>query len=114
MLILFVIIGLAGVFVFFLEQKNRKDNEAKFDEFVQGVKANSDLSDEEKKEHIRNLYQFNGFKIVQMNHASLTVSKKYFSLGAAMMWFGILGVGIIAYLVYLLFKRPEVKIIFFK
>lgn len=113
MLVLFVIIGVAGVFVFFLEQKNKKENEAKFDEFVHGVKANSDLSDEAKKEHIRNLYTFNGFKIVQMNHASVTVSKKYFSLGAAMMWFGIFGVGIIVYLLYLLFKRPEVKIIFF-
>jgi len=114
MLVLFVIIGVAGVFVFFLEQKNRKENEAKFDEFVQGVKANGDLSDDEKKEHIRNLYTLNGFSIVQMNHASITVSKKYFSLGAAMMWFGILGVGIVVYLIYLLLKRPEVKIIFFK
>jgi hypothetical protein len=114
MLLLFLIVGIAGAAVFFMEQKNRKENEQQFAEFVRGVKANDDLTQEEKREHIKNLYLLNGFKLVQTNHKSVTVSKKYFSLGAAMMWFGVVGIGVIVYLVYLLFKRPEVKIIFFE
>lgn len=112
MLLLFLIVGIAGAIVFFMEQKNRKANELQFDEFVRGVKTNESLTPEEKREHIKNLYTLNGFKLVQANHKSVTVSKKYFSLGAAMMWFGLLGVGVVVYLVYLFFKRPEVKIVF--
>lgn len=114
MLVLFLIVGIAGVFVFFMEQKNRRENERQFDEFVRGVKANDELTPEEKKEHIKNLYLFNGFKMVQANHKSITVSKKQFSLGAAMMWFGLVGIGLIVYLIFVLFKRPEVKIVFFE
>ncbi len=113
MLVLFLIVGIAGVAVFFMEQKNRKENERQFDAFVRGVKGNGELTQEEKREHIKNLYLLNGFKLLQVNHKSVTVSKKYFSLGAAMMWFGLLGIGLVAYLLYVLFKRPEVKIIFF-
>ena len=114
MLVLFLIVGVAGVFVFFMEQRNRKENERQFDDFVRGVKANDTLSTEEKKEHIKNLYLFNGFKLIQVNHKSVTVSKKYFSLGAAMMWFGLLGIGVVVYIMFLVFKRPEVKIVFFE
>jgi len=114
MLVLFLIVGIAGVFVFFLEQKNKKENERQFDEFVRGVKANESLTPEEKREHIKNLYHLNGFKLIQVNHKSVTVSKKQFSLGAAMMWFGIFGIGLLVYLLFVIFKRPEVKIVFFE
>ena len=85
MLVLFLVVGIAGAFVFFMEQKNRKVNEREFDEFVRGVKGNENLTSEEKRDHIKNLYLLNGFKLIQANHKSVTVSKKYFSLGAAMM-----------------------------
>ena len=114
MLVLFLIVGIMGAFVFFLEEKNRRENEQQFDEFVRGVKANESLTPEEKREHIKNLYHLNGFKLIHVNHKSVTVSKKQFSLGAAMMWFGIFGVGLLIYLIYLIFKRPDVKIVFFE
>ena len=114
MLVLFLIVGIAGVFVFFMEQKNTRENERQFDDFVRSVKANESLSMEEKREHIKNLYHLNGFKLIQVNHKSVTISKKQFSLGAAMMWFGLFGIGLIIYLIFLVFKRPDVKIVFFE
>jgi len=112
MVLLFVIVGIAGAFVYFMELKNKKENEQKFDAFVEQVKHNGELNDTQKQEHIKNLYLFNGFKLIAQDAVSLTVSKKYFSLGAGMMWFGLLGIGIVVYIIYTIFKRPEVKIVF--
>jgi hypothetical protein len=114
MMLLFLIVGIAGAFVYYLELKNKKENEARFDLFVRQVQQSGELSEEEKREHIKNLYLLNGFNMIRQDSNSLTVSKKYFSLGAAMMWFGLLGIGVLVYLLYLPFKRPEVKIVFYK
>ena len=113
MMLLFLILSIFGLVLYFKEIKNRQENEARFQEFVREVKSKSSLTLEEKKEHIRNLYELNGFRIIRGDAHSVTVAKKYFSLGALLMWSGILGVGAVIYVIYYLAKKPDVEVIFF-
>jgi len=113
MMLLFVILSVFGLILYYKEMANRRENEARFAEFVREVKAKDNLTVEEKKEHIRSLYELNGYRIVRLDMHSVTVSKKFFSLGALLMWTGILGVGALIYVLYYLVKKPDVEVVFF-
>jgi len=115
MFLLFLVVVIIGFAFYVNEQKNKKENENKSEEFIKEVRANDNLDKVEKRTHIEDMYRFNGFGIIKSDNKSLTVSKKYFSIGAAMMWFGFFGAGLFVYLAYyIFFKKPEIKTVFFK
>lgn len=114
MFFLFLIIAIAGAVFYFYEQKNKQENERKMDEFVKEVLSNPSLNATQKKGYIKDAFLFNGFDIIKSDDKSITVSKKYFSIGACMMWFGLLGFSTLIYIAYyFLFKKPEIKTLFF-
>lgn len=111
--LLFLVVAAAGLFVYVKELRSLREAQWAFDSFITEVKANARLNSQEKRDHIKAMYEHNGYRLIAIDAKSITVSKKHFSLGAAMMWFGLLGVGLFVYVLYFSLKKPAVKTVFF-
>ena len=65
------------------------------------------LLEREKMARIIDLFSENRYKIEDMKEGTLFVSRREFSVGAALLWFALGGVGLLVYLIYYFLKKPE-------
>ena len=108
MTLLFLLIAaLAGVVVLLYEKRLREENAAKLQNYLTRVVHDDTLLEREKMSRIIDLFTQNRYKIEDMQGRTLTVSRREFSVGAALMWFAAGGIGLLVYLAYYYLKRPE-------
>ncbi|WP_456452188.1 hypothetical protein [Hydrogenimonas sp.] len=108
MTLLFLLVAaLAGVVVLLYEKRLREENLAKLQNYVTRVVGDDKLLEREKMTRIIDLFTENRYKIEDMKEGTLVVSRREFSVGAALMWLAAGGVGLIVYLAYYFLKKPE-------
>ena len=56
---------------------------------------------------VSDLFTRNNYIIEYMINGTLMVSRREFSVGAALLWLSIAGIGLILYLIYYFLKAPE-------
>jgi len=106
-LLFLLIAAVAGVVVLVYERRQKEENLAKLQNFVVAVVSDEKLLEREKMTRIMDLFTQNNYKIEDMNGSILTVSRREFSVGAALLWFALGGVGFVLYLIYYFLKKPE-------
>ncbi|WP_456401459.1 hypothetical protein [Hydrogenimonas sp.] len=108
MTLLFLLIAaVAGVVVLVYEKRLREENLQKIQNYLVSVVHDGTLLEREKMRRIIDLFTQNGYKIDDMKSSRLIVSRREFSVGAALLWFALGGVGLVLYLIYYFVKRPE-------
>ncbi|WP_457595979.1 hypothetical protein [Hydrogenimonas sp.] len=108
MTLLFLLVAaLAGVVVLLYEKRLREENIAKLQNYVYRVVHDDKLLEREKMSRIIDLFTENRYKIEDLKEGTLFVSRREFSVGAALMWFALGGVGLVVYLAYYFLKKPE-------
>ena len=108
MTLLFLLVAaLAGVVVLLYEKRLREENLAKLQAYVTKVVHDDQLLEREKMTRILDLFRENRYKIEDMKEGTLIVSRREFSIGAALIWFALGGVGLLIYLAYFFVKKPE-------
>ncbi len=108
MTLLFLLIAaVAGVVVLVYERRQREENLLKLQNYLVGVAGDMKLTESEKLRRVIDLFSENNYKIEDMKGSSLIVSRREFSVGAALLWFALGGVGFLIYLVYYFLKPPK-------
>ena len=108
MTLLFLFVAaLAGVVVLVYEKRLKNDGLAKMQNYLMQVVNDSKLLEREKMTYIIDLFTQNNYKIEDMRNSTLIASRREFSVGAALLWFSVAGVGFAIYLVYYFLKTPE-------
>ena len=108
MTLLFLLIAAAGgVVVLVYEKRLREENIAKLSAYAAKVAGDEALDDREKMTRLIDLFTQNRYRIETAEGKTLIVSRREFSVGAALIWLALGGVGLIAYLVYYFLKKPE-------
>ena len=108
MTLLFLLISAAaGVVVLIYEKRLREENIKMLQNYVTRVVQNDKLLEREKMTRIIDLFTENRYKIEDMKEGTLIVSRREFSVGAALLWLAVGGVGLLVYLAYYFLKRPE-------
>lgn len=108
MTLLFLLVAaLAGAVVLVYEKRLKEDGIAKIQNYLMQVVNDSKLLDREKMTRIIDLFTQNNYKIEDMKKNTLIVSRREFSVGAALLWLSLAGIGLIVYLVYYFLKTPE-------
>lgn len=109
MTLLFLLVAaLAGGVVLLYEKRLREENIAKLQNYLAQVVRDERLLEREKMARVMDLFTQNRYKIEDMRGRILTVSRREFSVGAALLWFAVGGIGLVVYLAYYYFKRPEI------
>ncbi len=79
---------------------------------IKKIKENHNMTAKEKLDTISHLYTNNGFEVVDRDRLKIKLfKKKKFSFFSAFLWFLLLGVGLVIYILYYLFKGDNVEII---
>lgn len=108
MTLLFLLIAAAaGVVVLVYEKRQRDENLQKFQNYLVGLVSEEGLSKQEKLKSVIELFSRNNYKIEKIDGDHVTVSRREFSVGAALLWLSAAGVGLIIYLIYYFLKKPE-------
>ncbi|WP_353663183.1 hypothetical protein [Hydrogenimonas sp. SS33] len=108
MTLLFLLIAAAGgVVVLLYEKRLKEENIAKLQAYVTKVVHDDKLLEREKMTRIIDLFSENRYKIEELKEGTLFVSRREFSVGAALLWFALGGVGLLVYLIYYFLKEPE-------
>ncbi|WP_456322082.1 hypothetical protein [Hydrogenimonas sp.] len=108
MTLLFLLVAAAaGVIVLLYEKRLKEENIGKLQNYVTTVVHDDTLLEREKLTRIIDLFDENHYKIEDMKGDRLLVSRREFSVGAALMWLSAAGIGLIVYLLYYFLKRPE-------
>ena len=108
MTLLFLLVAAAaGIVVLLYEKRLKEENTNKLQNYVTSVVRDDTLPEREKMTRIIDLFDENHFKIEDMKGNLLRVSRREFSVGAALMWLSAAGIGLIVYLVYYFLKKPE-------
>ena len=108
MTLLFLLIAAAGgVVVLLYEKRLREENIAKLQAYVTKVVQDGKLLEREKMARIIDLFGENRYKIEDMKEGTLFVSRREFSVGAALLWFALGGIGLLVYLIHYYLKKPE-------
>ena len=108
MTLLFLLVAAAaGIVVLLYEKRLKEENTNKLQNYITSVVRDDTLTQREKMTRIINLFDENHFKIEDMKGNLLRVSRREFSVGAALMWLSAAGIGLIVYLVYYFLKKPE-------
>lgn len=105
--LLLLIAALAGIIVLVKERQQHRENLHKMQSYVENVVSDASLLDREKMTRIIDLCRLNGYKVEDLKAQRLTAEHRDFSLGAALLWFSLGGVGMVIYLVYYFIKNPE-------
>jgi hypothetical protein len=106
-LLFLLIAALAGGVVLLYEKRLREENIAKLQNYVTRGVHDDKLPEREKMARIIDLFSENRYKIEDMKEGTLVVSRREFSVGAALLWFAAGGVGLVVYLAYYFLKKPE-------
>ena len=93
--------------VLLYEKRLREDNIAKLQNYVVHVVQDDKLLEREKMTRVIDLFTENRYKIEDMKNDVLTVSRREFSMGAALIWLSIAGIGLLLYFIYYFLKKPE-------
>ena len=108
MTLLFLLIAAAaGLVVLLYEKRLREENVRMLQNYVTHVVQDDKLLDREKMARIIDLFNENRYKIEEMKDGTLIVSRREFSVGAALLWLAAGGVGLLVYLAYYFLKKPE-------
>lgn len=108
MTLLFLLVSaVAGAVVLVYEKRLKNDGIAKMQNYLMQVVSDSKLLEREKMTRIIDLFTQNNYKIEDMKKSILIVSRREFSVGAALLWLSLAGIGLIVYLVYYFLKTPE-------
>ncbi|BBG65214.1 hypothetical protein NNO_0511 [Hydrogenimonas sp.] len=108
MTLLFLLIAAAaGVVVLIYEIKLREENLRKLKNYLAGLVHDGTLTDREKLRRVIELFSENGYAIDDMKSGFMVVSRREFSVGAALLWFAVGGVGLLIYLIYYFLKKPR-------
>ena len=108
MTLLFLLVAaVAGAVVLVYEKRLKDDGIAKMQNYLMQVVSDSKLLEREKMTRIIDLFTQNNYKIEDMKKSILIVSRREFSVGAALLWLSLAGIGLIVYLVYYFLKTPE-------
>ena len=108
MTLLFLLIAsVAGAVVLVYEKRLKDDGMAKMQNYLMQVVNDSKLLEREKMSGIIDLFIQNNYKIEDMKKSILVVSRREFSVGAALLWFSLAGIGFVVYLIYYFLKTPE-------
>ncbi len=108
MTLLFLLIAAAaGIVVLVYEKRQREENLQMFYYYIAAVVNDERVSEQEKVRRIIDLFVKNNYKIDDVKEGRLEVNRREFSVGAALLWFSIGGVGLIVYLIYYFLKKPE-------
>ncbi len=108
MTLLFLLIAAAaGLVVLLYEKRLREENVRMLQNYVTRVVQDDKLLDREKMARIIDLFNENRYKIEDMKEGTLIVSRREFSVGAALLWLAAGGVGLLVYLAYYFLKKPE-------
>jgi len=67
------------------------------------------LTAREKLDLAEKMFRLNGFRTDERTGDSLTVSKKWFSIGLALIGFSFLGIGLLLYLGWFYFLQPPFR-----
>ena len=108
MTLLFLLVAaFAGAAVLVYEKRLKEDGIAKMQNYLMQVVNDSKLLEREKMTRIIDLFTQNNYKIEDMKKSTLMVSRRGFSVGSALLWLSVAGIGLIIYLVYYFLKTPE-------
>jgi len=106
-LLFLLVAAVAGAVVLVYEKRLKDDGIAKMQNYLMQVVSDSKLLEREKMTRIIDLFTQNNYKIEDMKKSILIVSRREFSVGAALLWLSLAGIGLIVYLVYYFLKTPE-------
>jgi len=106
-LLFLLVSAVAGAVVLVYEKRLKNDGIAKMQNYLMQVVSDSKLLEREKMTRIIDLFTQNNYKIEDMKKSILIVSRREFSVGAALLWLSLAGIGLIVYLVYYFLKTPE-------
>jgi len=106
-LLFLLVAAFAGAVVLVYEKKLKEDGIAKMQNYLMQVVNDSKLLEREKMTRIIDLFTQNNYKIEDMKKSTLIVSRREFSVGSALLWLSVAGIGLIIYLVYYFLKTPE-------
>jgi len=106
-LLFLLIASVAGAVVLVYEKRLKDDGMAKMQNYLMQVVNDSKLLEREKMTRIIDLFTQNNYKIEDMKKSILVVSRREFSVGAALLWFSLAGIGFVVYLIYYFLKTPE-------
>ncbi|BDY13610.1 hypothetical protein [Hydrogenimonas cancrithermarum] len=108
MTLLFLLVAAAaGVVVLVYEKRLREENIIKLQNYLVKVVSDEKLLEREKMMRVIDLFTQNHYKIEDMKNGTLIVSRREFSVGAALLWLSVAGIGLILYLIYYFLKAPE-------
>jgi len=106
-LLFLLIAAVAGVVVLVYEKRQSDENLQKLQNYIFRVVGDDSLRDSEKLRRVMDLFTENRYKIEDMKGGCLVVSRREFSVGAALLWFSLGGVGFLIYLIYYFLKPPK-------
>ncbi|WP_201353751.1 hypothetical protein [Hydrogenimonas urashimensis] len=106
-LLLLLVAAAAGIVVLLYEKRLREENTAKLQNYIVQVLHDDKLLEREKIARIMDLFSENRYRIDDMKNGTLIVSRREFSVGAALMWLSLAGIGLIVYFAYYFLKKPE-------
>ncbi|WP_457594257.1 hypothetical protein [Hydrogenimonas sp.] len=108
MTLLFLLIAAAaGIVVLVYEKRQKEENLQKLQNYVFTVVGDGGLSENQKLRRIMDLFSENNYKIEDVKGGRIVVSRREFSVGAALLWFSVGGVGLLIYLIYYFLKKPD-------
>jgi len=106
-LLFLLVAAFAGAVVLVYEKRLKEDGIAKMQNYLMQVVNDSKLLEREKMTRIIDFFTQNNYKIEDMKKSTLIVSRREFSVGSALLWLSVAGIGLIIYLVYYFLKTPE-------
>jgi hypothetical protein len=106
-LLFLLVAAIAGAVVLVYEKRLKEDGIAKMQNYLIQIVNDSKLLEREKMTRIIDLFTQNNYKIEDMKKSTLIVTRREFSVGAALLWLSLAGIGLIVYLVYYFLKTPE-------
>jgi len=106
-LLFLIVAAVAGAIVWVYEKRLKEEGIAKLQNYVVKVVSDPKLLDREKMTRIIDLFTQNNYKIDDMKSGTLVVSRREFSVGSALLWFSLGGIGLVVYLIYYFIKEPE-------
>lgn len=99
-----------GILFFWTDKKQQKINKEVAERFIDEVKGNKGLSDAQKLDHIKKMFELNSFRIESSGSTSLIATRKHLNLGAAILSFALVPfyVGVLIFILwFIFFKKPE-------
>ncbi len=97
---------IVGVIFVFKERRDRLENQRRFKEWLHRL---DEAPLQERREAAYQLYFQNGYEVDVLDERTLEVKKRHFRFGWALTGFGLLGVGLVVYLIwYYWFQKPEI------